>query len=39
MLDRRSLLIRWIFGSRPRARGLKYHPIHGIYKLMDAWVV
>jgi len=18
---------------------LKYHPIHGIYKLMDAWVV
>ena len=31
--------IRWIFGSRPRARGLKYHPIHGIYKLMDAWVV
>ena len=31
--------IRWIFGNRPRARGLKYHPIHGIYKLMDAWVV
>jgi peptide/nickel transport system substrate-binding protein len=31
--------IRWIFGSRSRARGLKYHPIHGIYKLMDSWVV
>ena len=31
--------IRWIFGSRPRAHGLKYHPIHGIYKLMDVWVV
>jgi peptide/nickel transport system substrate-binding protein len=30
--------VRWIFGSRPRARGLKYHPIHGIYKLMDVWV-
>lgn len=30
--------VRWIFGSRPRAHGLKYHPIHGIYKLMDAWV-
>jgi len=30
--------IRWIFGSRPRARGLKYHPIHGIYKLMDVWI-
>ena len=30
--------IRWIFGKRPRARGLKYHPIHGIYKLMDVWV-
>ncbi|HXA96512.1 MAG TPA: ABC transporter substrate-binding protein [Candidatus Dormibacteraeota bacterium] len=30
--------VRWIFGSRPRARGLKYHPIHGVYKLMDAWV-
>ena len=30
--------IRWIFGNRPRARGLKYHPIHGIYKLMDVWV-
>src|SRR6266478_2436241 len=30
--------IRWIFGSRPRAHGLKYHPIHGIYKLMDVWV-
>ena len=27
--------VRWIFGSRPRAHGLKYHPIHGIYKLMD----
>ena len=27
--------VRWIFGSRPRAQGLKYHPIHGIYKLMD----
>jgi hypothetical protein len=24
---------------RPAARGLKYYPIHGIYKLMDAWVV
>jgi peptide/nickel transport system substrate-binding protein len=21
--------VRWIFGSRPRAHGLKYHPIHG----------
>jgi peptide/nickel transport system substrate-binding protein len=30
--------VRWIFGNRPRARGLKYHPIHGVYKLMDAWV-
>jgi hypothetical protein len=30
--------VRWIFGSRPRAHGLKYHPIHGIYKLMDIWV-
>jgi peptide/nickel transport system substrate-binding protein len=30
--------VRWIFGSRPRARGLKYHPIHGVYKLMDVWV-
>ena len=30
--------VRWIFGSRPRAHGLKYHPIHGIYKLMDVWV-
>jgi hypothetical protein len=30
--------IRWIFGSRPRAHGLKYHPIHGIYKLMDTWL-
>ena len=30
--------VRWIFGSRPRAQGLKYHPIHGIYKLMDAWI-
>jgi peptide/nickel transport system substrate-binding protein len=30
--------VRWIFGSRARARGLKYHPIHGVYKLMDAWV-
>jgi ABC-type transport system substrate-binding protein len=30
--------IRWIFGARPRAAGMKYHPIHGIYKLMDTWV-
>ena len=30
--------VRWIFGSRPRAQGLKYHPIHGVYKLMDTWV-
>ncbi len=30
--------VRWIFGNRPRAHGLKYHPIHGIYKLMDTWV-
>lgn len=30
--------IRWIFGNRPRARGLKYHRIHGTYKLMDVWV-
>jgi len=30
--------VRWIFGSRPRARGLKYHAIHGVYKLMDTWV-
>jgi len=30
--------VRWIFGSRPRAHGLKYHPIHGIYKLMDTWI-
>ncbi len=30
--------IRWIFGSRPRVQGMRYHPIHGIYKLMDTWV-
>jgi peptide/nickel transport system substrate-binding protein len=30
--------IRWIFGARPRVRGMKYHPIHGIYKVMDASV-
>jgi peptide/nickel transport system substrate-binding protein len=30
--------IRWIFGSRARVRGMKYHPIHGVYKLMDTWV-
>jgi peptide/nickel transport system substrate-binding protein len=30
--------IRWIFGARPRVQGMKYHPIHGIYKLMDTWV-
>ena len=30
--------VRWIFGSRARAHGLKYHPIHGIYKLMDVYV-
>ena len=31
--------IRWIFGNRARVRGLKYHPIHGIYKLQDTYVV
>jgi peptide/nickel transport system substrate-binding protein len=30
--------IRWIFGSRPRVHGMKYHPIHGVYKLMDTYV-
>ena len=30
--------IRWIFGARPRVAGMKYHPIHGIYTLMDTWV-
>jgi peptide/nickel transport system substrate-binding protein len=30
--------IRWIFGARPRVAAVKYHPIHGIYKLMDTWV-
>jgi hypothetical protein len=25
------------FGSRPRAQGLKYHPIRCVYKLMDTW--
>ena len=30
--------IRWIFGARPRVQGMKYHPIHGVYKLMDTWV-
>lgn len=30
--------IRWIFGSRARVRGMKYHPIHGVYKLMDTWL-
>jgi peptide/nickel transport system substrate-binding protein len=30
--------IRWIFGARPRVAGMKYHPIHGVYKAMDAWV-
>ena len=30
--------IRWIFGTRPRVQGMKYHPIHGVYKLMDTWV-
>ena len=30
--------VRWIFGSRARVRGIKFHPIHGIYKLMDVWV-
>lgn len=30
--------IRWIFGARPRVAAIKYHPIHGIYKLMDTWV-
>ena len=31
--------IRWLFGSRPRVRGMKYHPIHGVYKPMDTWLV
>ena len=31
--------IRWIFGNRARVRGLKYHPIHGIYKLQDTYIV
>ncbi len=30
--------IRWIFGTRPRVQGMKYHPIHGVYKLLDTWV-
>ncbi len=30
--------VKWIFGSRPRVEGMKYHPIHGVYKLMDTWV-
>ena len=30
--------IRWIFGARPRVAAIKYHPIHGIYKLMDTSV-
>lgn len=30
--------IRWIFGNRARVRGMKYHPIHGVYKLMDTWL-
>jgi peptide/nickel transport system substrate-binding protein len=30
--------IRWIFGTRARVRGARYHPIHGVYKLMDAWL-
>jgi hypothetical protein len=30
--------IRWIFGARPRVTGMKYHPIYGVYKAMDAWV-
>jgi peptide/nickel transport system substrate-binding protein len=30
--------IRWIFGARPRVQGMKYHPIHGVYKLMDTWI-
>jgi hypothetical protein len=30
--------IRWIFGARPRVASMKYHPIHGVYKLMDTWV-
>ncbi len=30
--------IRWIFGSRPRVQGMKYHPIHGVCTLMDTWV-
>jgi ABC-type transport system substrate-binding protein len=30
--------IRWIFGARPRVGAMKYHPIHGIYKLLDTWV-
>jgi ABC-type transport system substrate-binding protein len=30
--------IKWIFGSRARVGGMKYHSIHGVYKLMDTWV-
>jgi peptide/nickel transport system substrate-binding protein len=30
--------VRWIFGNRARVRGMKYHPIHGVYKLMDTWL-
>lgn len=30
--------VRWIFGSRTRVRGMKYHPIHGIYKLQDVYL-
>lgn len=30
--------VRWIFGARPRVAGMKYHPIHGVYKLIDTWV-
>lgn len=30
--------VRWIFGSRARVQGMKYHPIHGVYKLMDTWL-
>jgi hypothetical protein len=26
---------QWIFGTRPRVQGMKYHPIHGVYRLLD----
>jgi peptide/nickel transport system substrate-binding protein len=30
--------LKWIFGARKRVQGQKFHPIQGIYKLMDTWV-